>query len=277
MKSIPFSIFKAILFFSWSIDVVLPGILLEVIMLKFVKDNVIIFILNVALTLLICFIYTSGFKVIVYKQMTGLSSLSADMERADPDYDHILRSFDSFQYWKLDLKEKTELLQEYANHLADELGIERRQVVVENLWNDSICARYDHATETITINARYLDLPEDVADSVAHEIYHAYQYSWVQLNECIKKDGLELFSIKDREQLKLAESWEPEFRNYINAALGKSFEEYEDQLIEISAREYAAEKLSEMKGDIQKLRQLTWGTKLFNEPMEKIITAKTQL
>ena len=60
-------------------------------------------------------------------------------------------------------------------------------------------------------------------------------------------------------------------------SLGKSFEEYEDQLIEISAREYAAEKLSEMKGDIQKLRQLTWGTKLFNEPMEKIITAKTQL
>ena len=203
MKSIPFSIFKVIFFLSWTIDELLFAFVLEVFMMRFIKDKAVIFTLNILLPLLIgCIFGTtlgsaigSVHRVIMYKQFAGFSHVSAKTERDNPDYAHIVSSFDSFQYWKLDQQEKTELLQEYADYLADGLGMERHPVIVRQMWDDSLRAEYDYATEMITINARYLDLPEDVMNSVAHEICHAYQYSWVQLNECIKND-LYSFSIK---------------------------------------------------------------------------------
>lgn len=150
-------------------------------------------------------------------------------EEIDPVIQAVLAKFDATEWCKLSDKEKKAVVEELANAIADDLGLECRPDIYYFEGPSSNQGAYDQSTRTIGLNKVLLADPQALVDTIPHELRHAYQHerslkqeTWLDLLYKVNLD--------------------PDF--YISPVLlpnGKYlfFTDYYDQLVEAEARAYA--------------------------------------
>ena len=132
-----------------------------------------------------------------------------------------LESFSQENWENLVLDERKEAITKLVEYNQEILGIEIPVKIEYYEKNDrGDYGAYDKDTHTIFINAKNLEDAKETADTIAHEMRHAYQY--VRAEELIESRDL-LYSIG--------------FIRYIQPAQNQSL--YEQQLVETDARDYA--------------------------------------
>ena len=135
--------------------------------------------------------------------------------------------FGAAQWERLTDSEKVEAIKELAAVIGKKLGIEDNPEIQFYNGRDGSCGAYIPSENKVEINRNTLDDPQEVVDTVAHEMRHAYQHQRAGLQETWQDM---LYKIN--------------FENYISPiplADGKYlfFTDYQDQLVEAEARAFA--------------------------------------
>jgi len=148
--------------------------------------------------------------------------------------DSVLDNFQEDKWCDLSLEDQKQSMIDLAGCVSDETGNENPpEIVFRDNMDDGEYGGYNPETNTVEINKNMLDDSTEAADTVAHEMWHAYQ------QQCT----LDPTSEKGRE-------YQEGFDNYISPEY--DFEGYENQMVEAEAREYAQgfkDRLAGMKGD----------------------------
>ncbi len=151
---------------------------------------------------------------------------SFDFDVSDPDVQTALVAFLPDNWGKLSEVEKETIIQEFMKLLGDKLGIEQIPLLVFYDAEPCDCGGFDPEANTICINKANFDDSNEVLNTVAHEIRHAYQYQSAQ-NPKTYVDLLYAYN----------------FDNYISPYMDEdryvNFIDYQDQLIEAEARAFA--------------------------------------
>lgn len=146
----------------------------------------------------------------------------------------------------LTLAERMDVLEWIAAVEGDALGLPFAVQVTEGELEDRVQGTYRNQERQITMSRKLVRNGStlEVLDTLAHELYHAYQYCVVELyqkNEAYQ--DLLLFSAAN------AEVYCREFENYQSGTEG-GFSEYFNQQVEIDARAFARE-ICEKYGELQ--------------------------
>lgn len=133
------------------------------------------------------------------------------------------------------LEERMEMLQEVANYEAQKLGIPQIRLQSTKL-RQYVKGEYSGRNNQIQLDTQYLqnDNAKDCVECLCHEMYHALQFYVV---ERIDWEDLELTGSSYYEE---ARNWKKDFDN----TQPLSYTEYYGQSIEVSARAYAAQEIS---------------------------------
>ena len=135
--------------------------------------------------------------------------------------DSVLDNFQENKWSDLTLEDKKSSMTDLANYVAADTGNENPpEIVFSGDMADGTYGGYNPETNTIEINENMLDDSTEAADTIAHEMWHAYQ----------QQEASNPSSEKGRE-------YQEGFDNYISPEY--DFEGYENQMIEAEAREYA--------------------------------------
>lgn len=150
-----------------------------------------------------------------------------DFDINNSDFRELLLVFHKENWEKLGVDEKKSLLNKFADLLGSQLDIQNRPAIV--YYNSDPCdyGCYDPDSNTIYINQSSFDDPQEIVDTVAHEMRHAYQYERAQKLETYE-DYLYAYN----------------FVNYISPYMSEdgyvNFIDYQDQFVEAEARAFAS-------------------------------------
>ncbi|MDR3183624.1 MAG: hypothetical protein LBT89_12040 [Planctomycetaceae bacterium] len=149
--------------------------------------------------------------------------------------DAALENFQENNWSDLSQEERKQSMTELADYVADMTGNENPpEIIFRNDMGDGEYGGYNPETNTLEINQNMLDDSAEAADTVAHEMWHAYQH------QC----ALDPASGRGHE-------YQEGFDNYISPEY--DFEGYQNQMVEAEAREFAQgfkNKLAGMKGTV---------------------------
>ena len=147
--------------------------------------------------------------------------------------DSVLDNFRDSRWSDLSLEGKKLSITELADFVAEDTGTDNPpNIVFRDDMPDGSYGGYSADTNTIEINENMLDDSAEAADTIAHEMWHAFQHQEAQ----------DPTSEKGPEYLE-------GFDNYISPEY--DFEAYENQMVEAEARDYAQgfkDRLSNLKG-----------------------------
>ena len=142
-------------------------------------------------------------------------------DAGDGQSDAVLDNFQEDNWSDLSLEEQKQSMTDLADYVATDTGNENPpEIVFRDDMADGAYGGYNPETNKLEINQNMLDDSAEAADTVAHEMWHAHQ------QQC----ALDPTSEKGRE-------YQEGFDNYISPE--HDFEAYENQLVEVEAREYA--------------------------------------
>jgi len=135
--------------------------------------------------------------------------------------DSVLDNFKYNNWSDLSLEEQKQSMTDLANFVATDTGNKNPpEIIFRNDMPDGSYGSYNPETNTLEINENMLDDSTEAADTVAHEMWHAYQQQ--EISDPTSKKGRE---------------YQEGFENYISPEY--DFEGYENQMVEAEAREYA--------------------------------------
>ena len=135
--------------------------------------------------------------------------------------DTVLDNFQGNKWNDLSLDEQKQTMTDLANYVADDTGnVNPPEIVFCDDMPDGTYGGYSPETNTIEINQNLLGDAAEAADTITHEMWHAYQEQ----------------AAKDPNNPR-AQEYQEGFDNYIRPEY--DFEGYENQMIETEAREYA--------------------------------------
>ena len=173
----------------------------------------------------------------------GADSISATSEKGEigedlneannEQLDAILDNFAKSNWSDLSLEEQKQSMTDLADFVAVDTGNKNPpEVVFRDDMPDGSYGGYNSDSNTVEINVNMLDDSIEAADTVAHEMWHAYQEQ----------------SANDPSNPRAGE-YKEGFDNYITPDI--DFEGYENQMVEAEARDYAQgfkDRLSGLKG-----------------------------
>jgi len=153
---------------------------------------------------------------------TSHDSIGEDLNDSGSDrMDSVLDNFQEENWSDLSLEEQKQSMTDLADYVAADTGNENPpEIIFRDNMNDGEYGGYNPETNTLEINENMLADSVEAADTVAHEMWHAYQ------QQC----ALDPTSEKGRE-------YQEGFDNYISPEY--DFEGYQNQMVEAEAREYA--------------------------------------
>ena len=171
-------------------------------------------------------------STIIEKSETG--EVGIDLNEAnDEQLDAMLDNFKEGNWSDLSLEEQKKSITDLAEFVAADTGNENPpEIVFRDDMPDGSYGGYNPETNTIEINENMLDDSAEAADTIAHEMWHAYQEQ----------------AANDPNNPRAGE-YQEGFENYITPDI--DFEAYENQMVEAEAREYAQgfkERLAKLKG-----------------------------
>ena len=140
-----------------------------------------------------------------------------DTERLDAS----LENFTSENWENLSIDEQKEQMTDLAQYIIDVTGLENPpKIEFYNNPEEGDYGGFNRTTNTLSINEHMLYQNDEAADTVAHELWHAYQYERAS-NPRTKMDYMYLEN----------------FNDYITPS--DDFEGYQSQLLESEARAFA--------------------------------------
>lgn len=146
-------------------------------------------------------------------------NIDADTNRLE----YSLEQFDENAWENLSIDEKRTSINVLGDYIKDIIDFEKPPVIeYYNNEREGEFGGYDPTRNTLLINEYMLDNSEEAVDTIAHELWHAYQ------QEC----ALNPKSARDYQ-------YQYNFDNYISPECG--FEEYQNQLVEAEARSFASQ------------------------------------
>lgn len=160
------------------------------------------------------------------------------------NYDKLAVLMDENEVEKKTIEEKEELFEMVVDVESNYLGIPYRIAIKPQKLDETVAASFDQEQLIIKINTDYLSgcTGEDIIDTAAHEVRHAYQYEIVKLYDKLKKRHDEESLILLNDVIADAPTYSKEFNNYKEYG-----EKYYRQACEEDARVYAAESYEEWK------------------------------
>ena len=158
--------------------------------------------------------YTGG----EYTDFNKTMSKDGVLESTDP----AVESQEIGSWNDMSLDDQKLAMNDLANDVIADTGMKNPpEVVFSGDMDDNNYGGYNPETNTIEINENMLDDGPEAADTIAHEMWHAYQH------ECSQ----------DPSNPRGAE-YQEGFDNYITPDM--DFEAYENQMVEAEARDFAA-------------------------------------
>lgn len=149
-----------------------------------------------------------------------------DFNIEDDEVQGALSRFREPAWNELSVDEKKLLVNEFAGVLEERIGIKNSPAIEFYESDPSDCGYFDPEENTINVNETNFNDPQEIVDTVAHEMRHAYQYERAQKLETYE-DFLYAYN----------------FANYISpymvAGGHVNFLDYQDQIIEAEARAFA--------------------------------------
>jgi hypothetical protein len=155
-----------------------------------------------------------------------------DINQNPGQLDGLLDGFQENNWDNLDLDGQKEQITGLYGYVNDVLGLENPPTV--EYYNNPVhgdYGGYNPSTNTLTINEYMLHDSNEAADTVTHELWHAYQHERAS-NPQSPKDFQYQFG----------------FENYIRP--GDDFDAYQTQLVEAEARAFA----DQVKGALTQVR-----------------------
>jgi len=151
-----------------------------------------------------------------------VTASNVDIFRDSDEIDRILVDFKQDNWNDLTLEERKESIADLKSYIERTIGLENCPSL--EFYNNDDPGDFAYVTgdgKTIAINAGNLGDSFEAADSIAHELWHAYQHQRANLLE------------NDVDQ-----RYRDGFDNYISPEI--DFTMYQDQFVESDAREFAA-------------------------------------
>jgi len=154
-------------------------------------------------------------------------------DKSTEQLDSILDNFQQDNWSDLSLAEQKASILDLADYVAADTGNENPpEIVFRDDMPDGSYGGYNPNSNTIEINVNMLDDSMEAADTIAHEMWHAYQEQ----------------AAGDPNNPR-AQEYRDGFDNYITPS--DDFEAYENQMVEAEARDYAQQfkdKIASKKG-----------------------------
>lgn len=154
------------------------------------------------------------------------SEFSFDFDVQDSEVQNLLSRFQEPTWSEMSMEEQKCVISDFANILGRRLEIAEQPEIEFYVSSPNDCGCFDPDKNVIRVNQMNFDTPQEIVDTVAHEMRHAYQYERVQKMEN-HEDFLYAYN----------------FANYIapiETVDGyANFIEYQDQLVEAEARAFA--------------------------------------
>ena len=149
-----------------------------------------------------------------------------DFELSD-DIIELLRKIKGSEWAYLDDAEKADTIEALSDKISEMLGLKERPDISYYDADKNDCGVYNQATHSVELNRSLLNDPDELIDTIAHELRHAYQHQKAMIPE----SELDLL-------------YRVNFDNYISPLpLGDGkflfFTDYQDQLVEVEARAFA--------------------------------------
>ena len=142
----------------------------------------------------------------------------------------ILDNFNESNWSDLTLEDQKQSITDLADYVAADTGNENPpEIVFSGDMPEGAYGGYNPSTNTIKVNENMLDNSTEAADTIAHEMWHAYQ----------QQEAMDPNSAKGQE-------YQEGFDNYISPEY--DFEGYENQMVEAEARDYAQGFRDRIKG-----------------------------
>lgn len=169
----------------------------------------------------------------VYESLDEYDFGEIDCFRDPERLDGILDGFKEETWQEMSLDGQKETMKNLADYVAEVTGLESPpEISFYNNPKDGDYGGYDSEANLLTINEYMLGDSKEAADTVAHELWHAYQ-TQRSLNPQNARDY----------------QYQYNFDNYIEPE--DDFEGYQEQLVEAEARAFAnqlKDRLSQIKG-----------------------------
>lgn len=138
----------------------------------------------------------------------------------------ILDRFQSERWMELSNEERMDAISELGDEIARVLGLSSNPDIKYYEGHPCDCGYFDADDNSVWINKNNFDDPQEIVDTVAHEMRHAYQLERAKKLETYE-DFLYAYN----------------FANYISPMMTEdgyvNFTDYQDQLIEAEARAFA--------------------------------------
>ena len=135
--------------------------------------------------------------------------------------DAIMDNFKEDNWSDLSLEEQKQSITELADYVETDIGLENPpEIVFREDMADGSYGGYNSESNTIEININMLDDSVEAADTIAHEMWHAYQQQCAEDPNCER-----------------SQEYQDGFENYISPEY--DFEAYQNQMVEAEARDYA--------------------------------------
>ncbi len=151
-------------------------------------------------------------------------------EAGDEQLDSLLDSFREDKWSDLSLEERKQSMTELADYVTADIGHESPpEIVFRDDMPVGSYGGYNPETNTMEINQNMLDDSAEAADTVAHELWHAHQQE----------------AANDPSNPRAAD-YQEGFDNYISPEY--DFEGYQNQMVEVEARDYAQGFKDRLKG-----------------------------
>ena len=149
-----------------------------------------------------------------------------DFELSD-DIIELLRKIKGSEWAYLDDAEKANAIETLSDKISELLGLNECPDISYYDADKNDCGVYNQATHSIELNRSLLNDPDELIDTIAHELRHAFQHQKAMAPE----SALDML-------------YRVNFNNYISPLpLGDGkflfFADYQDQLVEVEARAFA--------------------------------------
>ena len=149
-----------------------------------------------------------------------------DFEISD-DIIELLQKIKGSEWAYLDDAEKADTIEALSDKISEMLGLKERPDISYYDADKNDCGVYNQATHSVELNRSLLNDPDELINTIAHELRHAYQHQKAMIPE----SELDLL-------------YRVNFDNYISPLpLGDGkflfFTDYQDQLVEVEARAFA--------------------------------------
>jgi hypothetical protein len=152
---------------------------------------------------------------------TGIDLNAYSKDTGSEQMDSALENFQEDKWSDLSLDEQKQSMTGLADYVADVTGNKNPpEIVFRDDMDDGAYGGYSPDTNTLEINENMLGDSAEAADTVAHEMWHAYQ------QQCAMDPTSEK-----------GQAYQEGFDNYISPEY--DFEGYQNQMVEAEAKEFA--------------------------------------